>query len=154
MTEQIVHIGDAEALLELFGIEATCDAIAEGVTLRRFCAELGVDRGSLRRWAALDAERKRQFDLARIEAATAFEELADEELENAKDPFQLAKAKERGYHWRWRAAMADPRRYGNRTEISGPGGGPIELDEVKRPKLTKAEWLAAHGVGTPARPAE
>jgi hypothetical protein len=38
--------------------------------------------------------------------------------------------------------------------ITGPEGGPILVDEVKRPKLTKAEWLAAHGVGTAARPAE
>lgn len=146
--------GDAEAILDLNGLEAICDAIAEGVTLRRLCEAMGVERGSLRRWVALDKARQQQFEQARIDAASAFEELADEELEHAADPFELAKAKERGYHWRWRASMADPRRYGNRTEISGPGGGPIEVDEVKRPKLTKAEWLAAHGVGTPARPAE
>lgn len=38
--------------------------------------------------------------------------------------------------------------------LVGPEGGPIQVDEVKRPKLTKAEWLAAHGVGTAGRAAE
>lgn len=41
-----------------------------------------------------------------------------------------------------------------RTELTGKDGAPIAVDEVKRPKLTKAEWLAAHGVGTAARSAE
>lgn len=38
------------------------------------------------------------------------------------------------------------------VEVSGPEGGPIET--AQRPKLTKEEWLAAHGVGTATRPAE
>lgn len=41
-----------------------------------------------------------------------------------------------------------------RTELVGDGGGAVQVDEVKRPKLTKAEWLAAHGVGTATRSAE
>lgn len=40
------------------------------------------------------------------------------------------------------------------TELSGPNGGPIKTEEVTRPKITKEEWLAAHGLGTAARPAE
>lgn len=39
-------------------------------------------------------------------------------------------------------------------EISGPNGGPVQHEEVTRPKITKEEWLAAHGLGTTARPAE
>jgi hypothetical protein len=33
-----------------------------------------------------------------------------------------------------------------RTEITGADGGAIKTEEVTRPKLTKAEWLAAHGI--------
>lgn len=40
------------------------------------------------------------------------------------------------------------------TELSGPNGGPIKTEEVTRPKITKEEWLAAHGLGTAARTAE
>ena len=32
-------------------------------------------------------------------------------------------------------------------ELTGEGGGPIQTQEVSRPKLSKEEWLAAHGVG-------
>ena len=41
-----------------------------------------------------------------------------------------------------------------RTEVTGKDGAPVEMDVTLRPKLTKAEWLALHGVGTAARPAE
>ena len=33
-------------------------------------------------------------------------------------------------------------------ELTGEGGGPIKTEDVTRPKLSKEEWLAAHGVGT------
>lgn len=33
-----------------------------------------------------------------------------------------------------------------RTEMTGADGGAIRTEETTRPKLTKAEWLAAHGV--------
>ena len=36
-----------------------------------------------------------------------------------------------------------------RTEITGADGGAIKTEEISRPKLTKAEWLAAHGVKAP-----
>jgi phage terminase small subunit len=42
----------------------------------------------------------------------------------------------------------------DKQEISGPNGGPVEVVDPVRPKLSKEEWLAAHGVGTTTRPAE
>lgn len=38
--------------------------------------------------------------------------------------------------------------------VTGEDGGPVQIEEVNRPKLSKEEWLAAHGVGTPAGTAE
>jgi hypothetical protein len=40
------------------------------------------------------------------------------------------------------------------VEITGANGGPVEVESVKRPQLTKEEWLIAHGVGTAAGSAE
>lgn len=111
--------GDAEAVLDLYGLDALCDAIVEGETQARICQALGVTKGSLGRWISLDKERERRVREARIAAAEAFEEMAEEELANAKTPFELAKAKERGYHWRWRASKADPRRYGDKVAVGG-----------------------------------
>lgn len=39
------------------------------------------------------------------------------------------------------------------TEISGPEGGPMEVQST-RPKLSREEWLEAHGVGAAARTAD
>ncbi|MET0014463.1 MAG: terminase small subunit [Sedimenticola sp.] len=39
-------------------------------------------------------------------------------------------------------------------EISGPDGGPIQTEAPTRPKLTKEEWLEAHGLGPTAKPIE
>lgn len=33
-----------------------------------------------------------------------------------------------------------------KTELSGPDGKPIQVEDAKRPQLTKEEWLKAHGV--------
>lgn len=41
-----------------------------------------------------------------------------------------------------------------RTEITGKDGAAIAVETASRPKLTKAEWLLAHGVGTAAGSAE
>jgi hypothetical protein len=39
-------------------------------------------------------------------------------------------------------------------QVTGEGGGPVQVTDPARPKLTKAEWLALHAVGTAARPAK
>ncbi len=31
--------------------------------------------------------------------------------------------------------------------ITGPDNGPLQIQDVNRPQLTKEEWLKAHGVG-------
>lgn len=42
----------------------------------------------------------------------------------------------------------------DKSEVSGPGGAPIDVAVNIRPQLTKEEWMAAHGVGTATRPAK
>lgn len=109
----------AEAILDKVGLQKLCDEIADGKTLRQLCAELGVDRGSLRRWMSLTEERTKQITEARITAAEAFVDEADDGIKKARNAFQLAKAKERGYHLRWRASKADPRRFGDKLAVGG-----------------------------------
>jgi hypothetical protein len=54
-----------------------------------------------------------------------------------------------------RAAIRNPAyRDKIQQEISGPNGGPVQHEEVTRPKLTQEEWMLAHGVGTASRPAK
>lgn len=52
---------------------------------------------------------------------------------------------------KWYASKLLPKKYGDRVqqEVSGPDGGPVQVTDPARPKLTREEWLAAHGVKVP-----
>jgi hypothetical protein len=111
--------GDAEARIELFGLDALCDAIEEGETFRHICRELDVARGSLNRWIAADDERSRRVLASRVAAAESFDEMALEVLTSAKRGFALSQAREVAHHLRWKAQMANPRRYGSKVAVGG-----------------------------------
>jgi hypothetical protein len=117
MAKVDVKPGEAQAILDAFGVEALCDRLVAGETQTKICKELKVTKGSLGRWISLDAERQARVREARIEAAEAYEEMADEGLRMAKNTFQLAKARERAQHLRWKASKADPRRYGDKLQV-------------------------------------
>lgn len=40
------------------------------------------------------------------------------------------------------------------VELGGPDGEAIKFEDIRRPKLTKEEWMRAHGVGAAAGPAK
>lgn len=105
----------------------------------------------LTRWVSADEKRALQVREARIASARAFADEARQGIEDAKDPFQLSRAKELAHHLRWEAARANPRDYGDKVqqEVSGPDGGPVQVTDPARPKLSREEWLAAHGVKVP-----
>lgn len=109
--------GEAEAILDGFGLEALCDALVAGEPQRAICKKLGVAPGSLRRWIALDAERQARVHEARVDAATAWDEKAEEAILKARGKDGIAKGRELAHHYRWRASKADPRRYGDKLEI-------------------------------------
>lgn len=112
--------GGAEAILDKLGIEALCDLIADGKSQRTVCQEINVERGSLRRWLALDPERQRLFDMARVEAAEGFVDMAEQELRTAKPTkIALARARELASHYRWKASKANVQRYGDKVAVGG-----------------------------------
>jgi len=122
---------DAEAILDAHGLDALCDDIADGKSRRQICKELGVDRGSLRRWLSLDEERARRANQAWIDAADAYVERAEEVIEKARSDFQLAKAKEQSHHFRWKAKMANPRRYSDKLALGGSDDMPPINHSIK-----------------------
>lgn len=115
--KKAVPHGGAEAVLDAFGIDALCDRLVAGETQTKICKQLKIAMGSLGRWIALDDQRAMRVREARIEAARAYEEKATEAILGARNPFGLAKAKELAHHYRWKAAKADPRGYGEKLEI-------------------------------------
>ena len=51
-----------------------------------------------------------------------WDERAGDVIQQAADPFELAKAKELAHHYRWRASKIAPRDYGDRIQADVGGG--------------------------------
>lgn len=47
---------------------------------------------------------------------------------------------------KWMAGKLRPKVYGEKLELAGDPQAPIKMEVSERPKLTRAEWLAAHGL--------
>lgn len=88
----------------------------------RYVAEKNrVSLTTLWEWVSSDNERYNACARAREESADQCDEEALQAIEEAADPFELAKARELAIHMRWRAKVRNPKRYGDRiqTEITG-----------------------------------
>lgn len=109
--------GDQLAKLDAFGIEAFCEKIMGGESQTFIAREIGVSPGTLINWLASDPDRSARAREARIAAARSYDDMAEEELRKAEDPFSLAKARELASHFRWKASKADPRVYGEKLAV-------------------------------------
>ena len=114
--------------LDAIGVEAIAEKIAAGETYRKITAEAQVSIGAFCAWIESDPERSQACARAREISGQSCDEKAEEEIANARDQFELAKAKELAVHWRWRAKAVNPRRYGDKvqTELSGSVGVTIQ----------------------------
>ena len=114
--------------IEAFGIEAVCERLANGVTMTAIAEEIGVTVGKLSQWIASDEEHSARAREARIHAARIWDEKALSVIEQARDPFELQRAKELAHHYRWRASKTAPKDYGDKVtqEHTGADGGPIQ----------------------------
>ena len=146
-----VKPGEAEAILNAFGLETLCDRLVSGETQTSICKSLGITKGSLSRWVSLDAERQARVHEARIASAEAFDELAEVAIRNAKNPLALAKAREIAHHYRWRSSKVDPRRYGEKLQVDQTNTI-INLsdEEIERRRQKIIDDLAANEVSSKA----
>jgi hypothetical protein len=117
----------AQDRLNALGTEGIAARIADGETYREIAASVGVGLGRLCAWIESDPERSQACARAREVSAQAFEERAQEEIQGARDQFELSKAKELAVHWRWRAKAVNPRRYGDKVAV----GGADDLPPIK-----------------------
>ena len=101
----------------------------------------------------MDLVRSARVTDAQIAGAESHEQAADDLLTAADADIRseenrpiagaiVAVARERAQvAWR-RAAVRDPRRYNSsRAELTGPGGGPLQLQAVQARQLTSAELM-------------
>jgi outer membrane biosynthesis protein TonB len=112
--------------IEKFGIDAIAAALANGTSMTQLSDSIGVNVGSLSEWIATTPERSARAREARIHAARVWDEKAISAIEDAKDPFELTKARELAQHYRWRASKTAPKDYGDKVEHTGADGGAIQ----------------------------
>lgn len=117
--------GDARAALDAFGIEAVCDRIGDGKSLTAIAEEIPVSIGSLLTWIKGDPERSARAREARQATAQGWDEMAEAELRNAADAFELAKARELASHFRWRASKIAPADYGDKVQLADADGNKL-----------------------------
>ena len=109
--------------------EKIIERIASGETLTAIAKELGKSRAALSDWLSAESSRSARAREARVKAAAAWDDKAEDVLAGAADPFELAKARELASHYRWRAKAVAPKEYGDKTqtEITGAEGAPLQV---------------------------
>jgi len=110
---------ESHKILDEAGIDLICALILDGNMLADIARAFSVNRSTLHYWIANPdhPERSARVKEARTVAAAAWDERAEALLVNAKDHFELAKAKELSHHYRWRAKAIAPRDYGDRQVV-------------------------------------
>lgn len=99
------------------GIATICERIVGCQSLTAIARDYSISRSKVCEWIAADPDRAARARAARITSAAAWDELALAGIDEAADAFELAKAKERAHHLRWRASKIAPGDYGDRLEV-------------------------------------
>ena len=108
---------------EFYGLAETdiIERMESGDTISSIAKECGKNRSTLCRWLNADPQRSARAQLARISAAAAWDEKAEDRIELAEDAFELSRAKELAHHYRWRASKIAPKEYGDKVEHEHKG---------------------------------
>jgi hypothetical protein len=126
-----------------------CDRISKGETLSAICREERMPSPSgVVDWVNEDRNgfaakyvyaRARQLEVWADEVAS----LADDDSEDEKNHMAVQRARLRVDARKWLLSKLLPHRYGDKVELTGAGGGPIQHQRIDAPaKETREEWLA------------
>jgi len=116
-------------MTEWYGLteEQILERIEDGENLASIAASVGKNRSMLTRWIAQDEQRSARARTVRALAAAAWDEMAQEGIRDAADPFELARAKEMAHHYRWRASKVAPKEYGDKLDVDMKGTMAVTL---------------------------
>jgi hypothetical protein len=131
--------------LEALGVDALCQRLRGGQTLTAIAVDMDIGKTTLLDWLAADPDRSARAREARSAAAVMFDEQADQLLEGARDYFELAKAKERAQHLRWRASKVNPTAYGDKVQVDANLNSRGMTDEQLQAELAKLGIVATVG---------
>lgn len=115
--------------IEAVGLDAICARFEAGDSIRKVAQSIGVPSATLLAWCNSPEHSARTRE-ARELGADAMSDEAETVLEGAKDPVAIQRARELASHYRWKAKMLDPGRYGDKVQVDAT---------VREDKLTDAQ---------------
>lgn len=120
-------------------VDAVCDKLAQGLSMRAICAEQGMpDRRTIERWMADDAEIAASIARAR---AVGLDERAEQAVEDAKTAQDPAKGRLAFDAERWYLSKIAPKKFGEAAllKVAGADGeGPVKTTSITR-EMSPAE---------------
>ncbi len=128
-------------------IAKAVELMVAGKTIRDIAAETNIPRTTIHGW--LLAEVGPDYRSIQEQGLIARVLLADEELDAARDHVAISRARERCKFYRWDLERRVKRLFSPSAELSGPGGGPIVLDDrmlMQRFRFVTA--MVQRGTGT------
>src|ERR1700722_17134470 len=132
----------AQDKINAYGLDAVCDDILNGKSLREIARNLGVDIAQICRWKAQPQHSARVSD-AMAATAEYWDQVAVDGIAQARDAFELAKARELALHYRWRASKIAPKLYGDRQQIEGK----LTVDWAQVCQESVEKYRQKHGGG-------
>lgn len=121
-----IRAADGNATFAGLGEDEIIHRIEDGETLAAIAASVRRARSKLTEWLQADDDRRERSARARMSAASAWDEKAEQTIATAKTPLALAKARELAQHYRWRASKINPKQYGERQQVEHSGGLTLE----------------------------
>jgi predicted transcriptional regulator len=111
-------------------IAGLLESIEDGKSLAEIAAEHGVSPQAISAFLLSNCGEKYK----RIQEIGLIKRIvdADQKLEDASSHIEIARADRVCRYARWDAERRLPHMFATRSEISGPGGGPIELSHLER----------------------
>lgn len=132
-----------------------CAVIADGKTIRAACKLDGMpSKATIFRWLREHAEFEKMYELATDERAdTLIDEIVDIADNCRVDADSIRKAKLRIHARVEQAQRMKPRKYGNKMQLTGDGGGPVQhqvgklSDDELEAKIAALAAAAPHDGG-------
>lgn len=128
--------------LEAEGIDAICDKIENGSSLRALSVALCVPLSSLNKWIDVDQARREQYAHAREARADAvFDELDDvsDQAVHAENAVQVAGLRLKADTMKWKLARMNAKKYGDKQTIDLKAEVVTMTDEQRRERLAELQ---------------
>ncbi len=122
MGRPLAKPGELSSRIEAMGgIDWVCDQIRQGETIRKMAEKCGVTWNAMWQYTSRDPQRLAATREAQVASGERFTEMAVEQIETIPDvapAATVARQRELASHYRWMASKRDPRRFGDKLDIT------------------------------------